>query len=158
MRRTRLGWAVWAGTHLDTTGGGGGIKSEIRNPKPETNPKHQAGNDPNHYPAGGSWPWSIGHLKLFRVSVFGFRIWDHSARRQYPDALPMPPPPNSNLTSLTGRGIVYMNKTIRDVIIDCAYRLKPGLRTVWSPGFSRLEQQSFMTPRISERLSVRSGV
>src|ERR1039457_4658762 len=52
-------------------------KSEIRKSKPETNPKHQAGNDPNHYPAGGSWPWIIGHLNLFRVSGFGFRIWDH---------------------------------------------------------------------------------
>src|ERR1035437_1681561 len=49
-------------------------KPEIRNSKPETNPKHQAGNDQNHYTAGGSWPWSIGHLNLFRVSGFGFRI------------------------------------------------------------------------------------
>src|ERR1035438_3193515 len=56
-------------------------KSEIRNSKPETNPKHQAGNDPNHYTAGGSWPWIIGHLNLFRISGFEFRIWDHSARR-----------------------------------------------------------------------------
>jgi hypothetical protein len=47
-------------------------KPEIRNSKPETNPKHQAGNDQNHYPAGGSWPWNIGHLNLLRVSGFGF--------------------------------------------------------------------------------------
>src|ERR1019366_2604050 len=56
-------------------------KPEIRNSKPETNPKHQGGNDQNHYPAGGSWPWTIWHLNLFRVSSFGFRIWDHSAGR-----------------------------------------------------------------------------
>ena len=56
-------------------------KPEIRNSKPETNPKHQAGNDQNHYTTGGSWPWTIGHLNLFRVSGFGFQIWDHSAQR-----------------------------------------------------------------------------
>src|ERR1035437_4703930 len=39
--------------------------------------------------------------------------------------------------------------TIRDIIIDCACRLKPGLRTAWSPGFSRLEPQQFMTSRIA---------
>src|ERR1035441_3545858 len=64
------------GVHLGTTA----IQSaETRNSKPETNPKHQAGDDPNHYPAGGSWPWIIGHLNLFRVSGFAFRIRDRMA-------------------------------------------------------------------------------
>src|ERR1035437_3307235 len=47
-------------------------KPEIRTSKPETNPKHQAGNDQNHHTAGGFEPWTIGRLNLFRVSGFGF--------------------------------------------------------------------------------------
>jgi hypothetical protein len=42
---------------LDSTTERWGLKSENRNPKPETTPKHQQRN-----------------LNLFRVSTFGFRI------------------------------------------------------------------------------------
>jgi hypothetical protein len=60
--------------NLDSTAVRWGLKSEIRNPKPETNPKHQQGNDRNYGAAAGFEHWAIGNLNLFRVSTFGFRI------------------------------------------------------------------------------------
>jgi hypothetical protein len=60
--------------NLDSTTERWGLKSENRNPKPETNPKHQQGNDQNYAAAAGFEHWAIGNLNLFRVSTFGFRI------------------------------------------------------------------------------------
>jgi hypothetical protein len=51
-----------------------GLRTENRIPKPETNPKHQQGNDQNYAAATGFEHWAIGNLNLFRVSTFGFRI------------------------------------------------------------------------------------
>jgi hypothetical protein len=62
----------WA--RLDTAITHRGPKSEIRHPKPETNPKHEEGNDQNPRAHAGFEHWAIGHLNLFRVSNFGFRI------------------------------------------------------------------------------------
>jgi len=49
-------------------------KSEIRNPKHETNAKSQSSNSPNLH---GQWfrISSFSHSGLFRISIFGFRIW-----------------------------------------------------------------------------------
>src|ERR1019366_561576 len=52
-----------------------GPKSEIRDPKPETNPKRQAENDENHCPPAGFEHSAIGILGLFRVSSFEFRVF-----------------------------------------------------------------------------------
>ena len=60
--------------NLDSTTERWGLKSENRNPKPETNPKPQQGNDQNYAAAAGFEHWAIGNLNLFRVSTFGFRI------------------------------------------------------------------------------------
>jgi hypothetical protein len=64
--------STWA--NLDSTTERWGLKSENRNPKPETNPKHQQGNDQNYAATAGFGHWAIGNLNLFRVSTFGFRI------------------------------------------------------------------------------------
>ena len=58
--------------NLDCTAERRGLKSDNRNPKPETNPKHQQGNDQNYPAAAGFEHWAIGNLDLFRVSTFGF--------------------------------------------------------------------------------------
>ena len=66
--------------NLDSTTERWGLKSENRNPKPETNPKPQQGNDQNYAAAAGFEHRAIGNLNLFRVSAFGFRIsqpWSH---------------------------------------------------------------------------------
>jgi hypothetical protein len=50
------------------------FKSEIRNPKHKTNAKSQFLNSPNLH---NQWfrISSFSHLDLFRISIFGFRIW-----------------------------------------------------------------------------------
>jgi hypothetical protein len=59
---------------LDSTTERWGLKSENRNPKPETTPKHQQRNDQSYAAAAGFEHRAIGNLNLFRVSTFGFRI------------------------------------------------------------------------------------
>src|ERR1019366_4674103 len=74
MRRTRLGWAVWAGAHLDTTAGRGGPKSETRNPKPETNSNAQWTKTQNRQQGSGLGHSLLGAWGLFRASSFGFQV------------------------------------------------------------------------------------
>src|ERR1035437_7432364 len=74
MRRTRLGWAVWTCANLDTTAGRCGPKSEIRNPKPETNSNAQWSKAKNRQQCSGLGHSLLGAWSLFRASSFGFRV------------------------------------------------------------------------------------
>ena len=62
-----------AKAHFDTATVHWGVKSEIPNPKHETNPKHKEGNDQNQCARARFEHWAIGDLNLFRISCFGFR-------------------------------------------------------------------------------------
>jgi hypothetical protein len=74
------------GAHLDTTAGRGGPKSEIRNPKPETNSNAQCSKAKNRQQGSGFGHSLLGAWGLFRVSSFGFRVFALWGWRQYQDA------------------------------------------------------------------------
>src|ERR1035437_2861452 len=74
MRRTRLGWAVWTCANLDTTAVRCGPKSEIRNPKPETNSNAQWSKAKNRQQGSGLGHSLLGAWGLIRASSFGFRV------------------------------------------------------------------------------------
>src|ERR1035437_9943151 len=60
--------------HLDTTAGRGGPKSEIRNPKPETNSNAQWSKAKYRQQGSGLGHSLLGAWGLFRTSSFGFRV------------------------------------------------------------------------------------
>jgi len=58
----------------------GTIKFECRNPKLETNSKYKCSNVQNENPAAlGFGHLNLGHWILFRISCFGFRIFNFFA-------------------------------------------------------------------------------
>jgi len=60
--------------HLDTTAGRCGPKSEMRNPKPETNSNAQWSKAKNRQQGSGFGHSLLGAWGLFRASSFGFRV------------------------------------------------------------------------------------
>src|ERR1035437_1033082 len=66
--------AIESVAHLDTTAGHGGPKSEIRNPKPETNSNAQWSKAQNRQQGSGLGHSLLGAWGLFRASSFGFRV------------------------------------------------------------------------------------
>jgi|ERR1035437_9705861 hypothetical protein len=60
--------------HLDNAAGRGGPKSEIRNPKPETNSNAQCSKAKNRPQCSSFGHSLLGAWGLFRASSFGFRV------------------------------------------------------------------------------------
>jgi hypothetical protein len=60
--------------HLDTTAGRCGPKSEMRNPKPETNSNAQWSKAKSRQQGSGFGHSLLGAWGLFRASSFGFRV------------------------------------------------------------------------------------